>query len=105
MMMERFIDRLGEGHAPHRVVMASNETIKQAVIAGLGIGFLSLHTVYDELAAGRLVLLRGSGLPVMRHWYLIPGLDEDGAGRSMAAQRCAAEIEALSGAYLPKISP
>ncbi|MGE5096122.1 MAG: LysR family transcriptional regulator [Betaproteobacteria bacterium] len=51
--------------------MASNETIKQAVIAGLGLGFLSLHTVRGELASGRIALLDVVGLPVRRQWYLV----------------------------------
>jgi LysR family transcriptional regulator, low CO2-responsive transcriptional regulator len=51
--------------------MASNETIKQAVIAGLGLGFLSLHTVRTELASGRLILLDIAGLPVRRQWFLV----------------------------------
>lgn len=51
--------------------MASNESIKQAVIAGLGLGFLSLHTVRNELAWGRLVLLDVEGLPVLRQWYAV----------------------------------
>ena len=103
ILMERFIDRLAEENPPRRVVMPSNETIKQAVIAGLGIGFLSLHTVHDELNAGRLVLLRGPGLPVMRHWYLLLGA-QDGTEASQATQRCARALEALAGVYLPKIS-
>ena len=103
ILMERYIDRLEEGQPPKCVVMSSNETIKQAVIAGLGVGFLSLHTVFDEVAEGRLVLLRGPGLPVMRHWYLVFG-NEEGTEASRAAQRCAREIEALAGTYLPRIS-
>ena len=51
--------------------MSSNETIKQAVMAGIGIAFLSTHTIGLELRAGRLVLLAVSGLPVMREWYVI----------------------------------
>jgi LysR family transcriptional regulator, low CO2-responsive transcriptional regulator len=51
--------------------MASNETIKQAVIAGLGLGFLSLHTVRGEIASGRLALLDVVGLPVRRQWFLV----------------------------------
>lgn len=51
--------------------MSSNETIKQAVMAGMGIAFLSTHTIGLELRAGRLVLLAVSGLPVMREWYVI----------------------------------
>lgn len=51
--------------------MSSNETIKQAVMAGMGVAFLSTHTIGLELRAGRLVLLAVSGLPVMREWYVI----------------------------------
>jgi DNA-binding transcriptional LysR family regulator len=49
----------------------SNETIKQAVMAGIGIGMLSLHTVRLEQAAGRLVMLRVAGLPLRRQWYVV----------------------------------
>lgn len=103
VLMRRFIDRLAEGYQPQMVVMPSNETIKQAVLAGLGIAFLSLHTVHDEVQSGRLVLLRGMGLPVMRHWYLIKATEGE-AAIPMASQRCAEEIEALGGVYLPKLS-
>jgi len=37
--------------------MPSNETIKQAVMAGMGLSFLSLRTVRHELAAGHIALL------------------------------------------------
>lgn len=104
ILMQRFIDRLGESQQPRLIVMPSNETIKQAVLAGLGIAFLSLHTVHDEVQAGRLALLRGAHLPLMRHWYMIPCTAEP-TGGSMAARRCAAEIETLAGAYLPRLSP
>jgi DNA-binding transcriptional LysR family regulator len=53
------------------IEMSSNETIKQAVMAGMGVSFLSLHTVALELAARRLVVLDVSGTPVMRHWHVI----------------------------------
>ena len=51
--------------------MASNETIKQAVIAGMGIAFLSAHTVGLELKAGKLVVLDVAGLPIVRQWFVI----------------------------------
>lgn len=51
--------------------IASNETIKQAVMAGLGIAFLSAHTVGHELADGRLIALPVDGLPLIRHWFLV----------------------------------
>jgi DNA-binding transcriptional LysR family regulator len=49
----------------------SNETIKQAVMAGIGLGFLSLHTVRPELAAGRIAALDVQGLPLRRQWYVV----------------------------------
>jgi len=51
--------------------MTSNETIKQAVIANMGLAFVSLHTVALELSVGQLVLLDVAGLPLMRRWYIV----------------------------------
>jgi len=51
--------------------IGSNETIKQAVMAGMGVSFLSLHTVGLELAANRLVVLPVTGTPVMRDWHVV----------------------------------
>lgn len=51
--------------------MSSNETIKQAVMAGMGVAFLSMHTIGLELRARRLALLPVAGLPVMREWFVI----------------------------------
>ena len=51
--------------------MSSNETIKQAVIAGMGLGFLSLHTVGLEVRSGLLHVLTIQGTPVMRTWNLV----------------------------------
>jgi DNA-binding transcriptional LysR family regulator len=50
---------------------SSNETIKQAVLAGMGVAFLSRQTVTFELEAKRLVELNVEHLPVMRRWYLV----------------------------------
>jgi len=70
MSMERTFKDRG---VPYRMGMeiSSNETIKQAVMAGLGVAFLSAHTVGLELGAGRLVVLDVTGLPIMRDWYVI----------------------------------
>ena len=51
--------------------VASNETIKQAVIAGMGIAFLSAHTVGLERKAGKLAVLDVAGLPILRQWFVI----------------------------------
>lgn len=50
--------------------MPSNETIKQAVMAGMGMSFLSLRTVRHEMASGHLAMVDIVGLPVIRHWYV-----------------------------------
>jgi DNA-binding transcriptional LysR family regulator len=49
----------------------STETIKQAVIAGMGISFLSAHTVTLERQVGSLVVLDVQGFPLMLHWYVV----------------------------------
>jgi DNA-binding transcriptional LysR family regulator len=54
--------------------MASNESIKQAVMAGLGIAFLSLHTIGLELKSGLLATPDVEGLPIVRRWYVVNNL-------------------------------
>ena len=49
----------------------STETIKQAVIAGMGIAFLSAHTISLELQLGHLVVLDVESFPVMLNWYVV----------------------------------
>lgn len=49
----------------------STETIKQAVIAGMGVSFLSAHTLSMELQAGTLTVLDVQGFPLMLNWYVV----------------------------------
>jgi DNA-binding transcriptional LysR family regulator len=51
--------------------MSSNEAIKQAVQAGLGLGIVSIHTLGQELELGRLGILDVEYFPIMRHWYIV----------------------------------
>ncbi len=51
--------------------IGSNETIKQAVMAGIGIALLSAHTVSVELQQRRLIRLPVAGTPVLREWFLV----------------------------------
>lgn len=68
--MERFFaDRRFEAKIDG--VMNSNETIKQAVMAGMGLALISRHTIGLELQTGRLVELDVAGLPLMRRWYVV----------------------------------
>ena len=53
------------------IEMSSNEAIKQAVEAGLGLGIASIHTLELELETGRLVLLDVEDFPIRRQWYLV----------------------------------
>jgi DNA-binding transcriptional LysR family regulator len=60
------------GCAPlQTMAMSSNETIKQAVMAGLGLSFLSLHTLGIELGAGLLRVLPVQGAPLLRTWNVV----------------------------------
>jgi DNA-binding transcriptional LysR family regulator len=51
--------------------LGHNEAIKQAVMAGLGVAFVSFHAVGGELASGRLSALRLRGLRIRRHFHVI----------------------------------
>ena len=75
MLMEQFFQKNGLA-AKVGMEMDSNETIKQAVMAGLGIAFISQHTVFHELDERRLVTLKVKGLPVMRQWHAIRRADK-----------------------------
>lgn len=51
--------------------LRSSETIKQAVIAGMGLTFLSAHTISLELRVGSLAVLDVLGFPLMLNWFLV----------------------------------
>jgi LysR family transcriptional regulator, low CO2-responsive transcriptional regulator len=53
------------------MAIASNETIKQAVIAGLGLSFLSAHAIALEREIGRLAVLDVEGFPSRGSWYVV----------------------------------
>ncbi|MDQ6992990.1 MAG: LysR family transcriptional regulator [Mariprofundus sp.] len=54
-----------------RMEMNRTEAIKQAVMAELGLGIVSLHTLEMELALKRLIILHVEDFPIMRHWYIV----------------------------------
>jgi len=54
-----------------RMELGSNEAIKHAIVGGLGLSVLSLHTLSLEGSAGPVVLLDVEGFPIMRQWYLV----------------------------------
>jgi DNA-binding transcriptional LysR family regulator len=53
------------------ITLGSNETIKQAVMAGLGVSLLSLHTLMLELRTSQIALLDVVGTPIERTWHIV----------------------------------
>lgn len=53
------------------IEMTSNEAIKQAVEAGLGLGIVSIHTLELELETKRIKILDVEDFPILRQWYIL----------------------------------
>ena len=53
-----------------RLELGSNEAIKQAILAGLGISALSLHALTLN-QADQFAVLDAEGFPIQRHWYAV----------------------------------
>lgn len=69
-LMERFFEE--SGFSPRiGMEIGSNETIKQAVKAGLGIAFISAHTVAPEIERKEVAVLHVAGLPITRQWFVV----------------------------------
>jgi len=82
--------------------MTSNESIKQAVMAGMGLAFISLHTISLEHQTGHLVLLDVKGLPVVRSWFV---LHRAGKSLSPAAVAFKQFMHAEAPAYMKTLLP
>jgi DNA-binding transcriptional LysR family regulator len=67
---ERALQRAG-GHIKASMELGHTEAIKQAVMAGLGIAFVSIHAIRGEVAVGRLRAVRLKGLRIQRHFHII----------------------------------
>ena len=68
---EFFMGEVAEGLTFTPTEMDSNETIKQAVMAGLGIAFISGHTIEQECQSGKLVILDVVQTPIRRQWFAV----------------------------------
>lgn len=98
----RFLDEIGEGREISYTEMESNETIKQAVAAGLGVAILSGHTVHEELKSGRLVSVAADRMPIIRHWFLLYRADLQ---LSQTAQTVMDWIVQNPDRFLPGVRP
>jgi DNA-binding transcriptional LysR family regulator len=54
-----------------RMELGSNEAIKHAIVAGLGLSVLSLHTMTLDGSDGPVAILDVEGFPIMRQWYIV----------------------------------
>jgi len=71
--MEKFLSRSRRA-ARKKIELTSNEAVKQAVIAGLGISIMPLIGIRNELKTGKLQLIPVRGLPIRTVWNLVwPG--------------------------------
>ncbi|MBL8585770.1 MAG: LysR substrate-binding domain-containing protein [Xanthobacteraceae bacterium] len=81
--------------------IGSNETIKQAVMAGLGLTFISAHTCAAEIHERRLVALDVVGLPMVRNWLVV----RLAAKRLMPATRSLRDFLIAEGSsFLPNLA-
>ncbi len=67
--MERVFANAGLEHKSG-MEMPSNESLKQAVMAGMGLSFISLNTIGHELRAGLIKVLDVEGMPIVANWYV-----------------------------------
>lgn len=68
-MEEGFGERIAQLNIAMEI--KSTETIKQAVTAGMGVSFLSAHTISRELKAKSLAVLDVQGFPLMLNWFVV----------------------------------
>ncbi len=76
-----------------RMELGSNEAIKHAIVGGLGLSVLSLHTLTLEGIDGPVAMLDVEGFPIVRQWFIV---HPRGKEHSVVAQeflRFALEIE------------
>jgi LysR family transcriptional regulator, low CO2-responsive transcriptional regulator len=80
---------------------SSNETIKQAVMAGMGVAFISAHTIAMEVEIGRLAVLDAVETPVLRQWFIVRRTDR---AQSPALQAFESFVSKSGRDFLPVVS-
>ena len=98
-MSDRLFAR-SKGMPRSGIEFGSNETIKQAVMAGMGIALISAHTVAAEIKERRLVALDVKGTPINRKWFVVKHANK----RFMPSAQALWNFVARNGKhYLPQI--
>ncbi|KQT54785.1 LysR family transcriptional regulator [Aureimonas sp. Leaf454] len=102
--LESFFASVPDALDRDTVEMNSNETIKQAVMAGLGIAFISAHTVAFEVEMGRLAILDVADMPIRKQWFTVSRTDRasspvEEAFKTFLSQRGASFLPLLDRLY------
>ena len=69
-MMEKFITK-NKFHTKKKIELTSNEAVKQAVLAGIGISIMPIIGIRSEIASGKLKIIETKGLPITTKWRLV----------------------------------
>ena len=70
MIVQQIFDQ--HGVKPNiRMELGSNEAIKQAILAGLGVSIMSRYNLGLDTENDRLATLDVKGLPIEGHWYFV----------------------------------
>jgi DNA-binding transcriptional LysR family regulator len=102
-LMDRFFQ--AADFTPEIVMSSSsNETIKQAIMAGMGLALISAHTIALELGLGLVKTLDVEGLPLMRAWFVVhrrnmPLLPVHKQLRAFLVERGGKIVEGMEGVY------
>jgi DNA-binding transcriptional LysR family regulator len=54
-----------------RMELGSNEAIKEAVAAGLGLGIVSMHALQPDAHASEVVVLDVREFPIQSQWHIV----------------------------------
>jgi DNA-binding transcriptional LysR family regulator len=73
--VERYFTASGLAYRPG-CELSTNEAVKQAVQAGLGLGIVPVQTLELELETERLVVLPVEGFPLIRQWFIVHRSDK-----------------------------
>lgn len=69
-MMEKFISQ-NKFRTKKKIELTSNEAVKQAVLAGIGISIMPIIGIKTEIASGKLKIIETKGLPIITKWRLV----------------------------------
>jgi len=69
-MMEKFISK-NKYRTKKKIELTSNEAVKQAVLAGIGVSIMPIIGIRSEIASGKLKIIETKGLPITTKWRLV----------------------------------